>query len=60
MTFSQWYNSLEVMNQPQFTDMLHDGLIYRIVYSVDAALWQLSDYCVTTRACEMVYLSKRK
>jgi len=55
MTFAEWYRSLPQLEKPQFTDM--NGR--RIVYSVNPALWRLSDYVVTSRASEIVYLKPR-
>ena len=48
-TFSEWYNSIPVIDRPQFTDKLNNGMSYRIVYSSDPALWQLSDYKVSSQ-----------
>jgi hypothetical protein len=60
-TFHQWYSTLPVDCQPQFTDMLNGyGNKYRIVYSVAPELWQLADYVVSSRIGDVVYLSPRE
>ncbi len=48
-TFSEWYHSIPVIDRPQFTDKLNNDGKYRIVYSSDPALWQLSDYKVSSQ-----------
>ena len=55
-TFEQWYHSLPVLDQPQFTDV--NGR--RIVYSIDPELWRLSDWAVSSQNTTLVYLVPRK
>lgn len=60
MTFSEWYNSLDQLDKPQFTGYTNkNGKQMKIVYSVDPALWRLSDYVVSSRMSEMVHLIER-
>jgi hypothetical protein len=68
MNFDEWYQSLDVLHRPCFTDMLDlSGRKYRIVY-VDFSrrseqdhwnLFHLSDYVVSSVSCEVIYLWPR-
>jgi hypothetical protein len=59
MTFADWYNGLDVMDRPQFTDMPNDRGYYRIVYSTDPALWGLSDWRVSSQQSCLVHMVYR-
>lgn len=55
-TFSQWYDSLPQSKKPYFEDYQNNVGNYRIVFSTEAELWNLSDYVVSSQMCGLVYL----
>jgi len=55
MKFLEWYNSLEILDQPLFTSTGER----MIVYSTNPALWNLDDFWVTSQNSTVVCLRSK-